>query len=311
MQCNKCGKEFGEGVICQHCGVDRVTGLAGYHGYETPSGNGSILPSSSENVNGTTTPSEPLYVGNVVEEKTMFCYACNGVIPADSVFCPVCGQKLYVVCPTCGSKYSSKYAICNKCGTNRVQFEQQRLERERIAKEERLRKEKERKIREEKKREEERRIADEKLRIYREEKEEKQIIREEQKRKEELERGKEQVKTWQKEEKERREKEQKETERRAYETSEKIRKESSAWNSALFCLWVVFSILLGFYFSYLIVVKQSVSSWIGGIVVASLFWITEGIGDYYKKQDFKENIQKYIKDHPNDPVNQYLKKEIE
>jgi predicted RNA-binding Zn-ribbon protein involved in translation (DUF1610 family) len=311
MQCNKCGKEFGEGVICQHCGVDRVTGLAGYHGYETPSGNGSTLPSSSESVNGPTIPSAPPYVSNVVEEKTMICYACNEIIPADSVFCPVCGQKLYVVCPSCGSKYSSKYEICNKCGTNRVQFEQQRLERERIAKEERTRKEKERKIREEKKREEERRIAEEKLRIYREEKEEKQKIREEQNRKEKLKRGKEQVKIWQKEEKERREKEQKEIEHRAYETKEKIRKESSAWNSPLFYLWIVFLIPIFLYFFYFDIVKESISRWITIIISVILYSITEGINDYLKGQDYKENIHKYIRDHPNDLVNQYLKKEIE
>ena len=34
------------------------------------------------------------------------------------------------------------------------------------------------------------------------------------------------------------------------------------------------------------------------------------IGDYYKKQDFKENIQKYIRDHPNDLVNKNMKKVI-
>ena len=35
MRCSKCGKEFGEGVNCQCCGVDRVTGLANYSSYGT------------------------------------------------------------------------------------------------------------------------------------------------------------------------------------------------------------------------------------------------------------------------------------
>ena len=34
MRCSKCGKEFGTGTHCQHCGVDRVTGLANYNGFE-------------------------------------------------------------------------------------------------------------------------------------------------------------------------------------------------------------------------------------------------------------------------------------
>ena len=280
MQCNKCGKEFGEGVICQHCGVDRVTGLAGYHGYETPSGNGSILP-SSENANGITTPSRPTYASQVVEEKTMFCYACNEVIPADSDFCPVCGQKLFIVCPNCGSKYSSKFEICNKCGTNRVQFEQQRLERERIAKEERIRKEKEQKIREEKKREEERRIAEEK------------------RQREEEERRK----------KKKEEKKQKEIKDCADIIIREIRKGLS--EHVLFGVTYTIGMGLSVPIIFLLMIYVSPRFIILFFLLLILMFNTGKFYDYLEKQELKEKIQEYIKDHPNDPVNQYLKKEIE
>jgi hypothetical protein len=147
MECSVCHKEFGNGGYCQNCGTDRITGLANYHGFPPADNNGAGIDYYNSG------------------ERTMVCYACGKVIPADSKFCPVCSKELFVTCPKCGHEYSSQYPACNKCGTNRVQFEQQRLERERIAKEERIRKEKEQKIREEKKREEERRIAEEKREI--------------------------------------------------------------------------------------------------------------------------------------------------
>ena len=278
MQCNKCGKEFGEGVICQHCGVDRVTGLAGYHGYETPSGNGSILP-SSENANGITTPSRPTYASQVVEEKTMFCYACNEVIPADSDFCPVCGQKLYVVCPSCGSRYSSKYEICNKCGTNRVQFEQQQLERERIAKEERLRKEKERKIKEEKERKE---------------REQRERERKERERRE----------------KERKEREQRERERREKEQREKeeqYRKEVRELQDSYSLFTVITILIYGVFLfvSYFLFKIMPFPVWI-------IFFISVGLSCLLIAASINDSIvdskmRKWKQEHPNDPRSKYIK----
>lgn len=89
----------------------------------------------------------------------MICYKCGNDIPSDSEYCPFCGIKLFVTCPKCGHTHSSQYPICNKCGTNRVNYiaEQQRL------KEEELRSEKQR-IEERKRIEEkQKRIAAERL----------------------------------------------------------------------------------------------------------------------------------------------------
>lgn len=60
----------------------------------------------------------------------MICYNCSNVIPADSLYCPCCGIKLYVDCPNCGHRYSSQYKICNHCGVDRLRLleEQERLE---------------------------------------------------------------------------------------------------------------------------------------------------------------------------------------
>lgn len=72
----------------------------------------------------------------------MICYKCGNDIPSDSEYCPFCGIKLFVTCPKCGHTHSSQYPICNKCGTNRVNYiaEQQRLkEEERIIEEEQKR----------------------------------------------------------------------------------------------------------------------------------------------------------------------------
>lgn len=67
----------------------------------------------------------------------MFCYKCDQVIPADSVFCPWCQTELFVTCPQCGNKYSSQYPSCNQCGINRENYlaEQKRREVERIRQE--------------------------------------------------------------------------------------------------------------------------------------------------------------------------------
>lgn len=122
MKCSNCGKEFGTGTHCQHCVVDRVTGLANYNGYNN-SGDSSAYNSSN-------------YGGS---PKTTVCYACSEIIPLGSTFCPVCGKKLLVTCPNCGHEYSSQYPVCSKCGTNREEYN----ERKRREEEERQRREKE------------------------------------------------------------------------------------------------------------------------------------------------------------------------
>jgi uncharacterized membrane protein YvbJ len=108
MKCSKCGKEFGEGVNCQYCGVDRVTGLANYSSYGTSDYQGANTAHDDSSYN-----SSP---------KTMVCFACGEIIPSDSEYCPYCRKKLFETCPKCGAKYSSQYRVCNKCGTDRAQY---------------------------------------------------------------------------------------------------------------------------------------------------------------------------------------------
>lgn len=128
MKCSVCGKEFGEGMICQNCGVDRVTGLGNYSGYETPNGNATSR-SSSGSQNGSYRQ-EVVSQPKIVEVKSIVCYNCGEIIPADSKFCPHCSTSLYVTCPKCGHEYSSQYPACGQCGTNRKAFleEKRRLE---------------------------------------------------------------------------------------------------------------------------------------------------------------------------------------
>ena len=128
MKCSKCGREFGEGVNCQNCGIDRVTGLGNYSGYNRPAGSSDSRYGSS-NSGG--------YALN-----TTVCYACSEIVPANSVYCPVCGHQLLVECPNCGATYSSQYKICSKCGTNRDVYYKQK-EAEIREEEERKRKQRE------------------------------------------------------------------------------------------------------------------------------------------------------------------------
>ncbi len=122
MKCSSCGKEFGAGTHCQHCGVDRVTGLANYSSYDTSDYHGANTSHYNSSYN-----SSP---------KTMVCYACSEIIPLGSTFCPVCGKKLLVTCPNCGHEYSSQYSICNRCGTNREQYlKEQKINQKRHHKE--------------------------------------------------------------------------------------------------------------------------------------------------------------------------------
>jgi len=118
MKCSVCGKEFGEGINCQCCGVDRVTGLANYSSYGT------------SNYQGTNTSHYDSSYDS--SPKTMVCFACGEIIPSDSEYCPYCRKKLYVKCPKCGNTYSSQFPACNKCGTNRNQYLKAEKEREQI-----------------------------------------------------------------------------------------------------------------------------------------------------------------------------------
>ena len=137
MKCSICGNEFGDGINCQNCGVDRVTGLGNYKGFEGPNIDFENESSSFSKFGST---------------KTMVCYKCNEIIPAESLFCPICGIMLWVKCPNCGHEYSSQYSICNKCGTNRNQYLKEEEEKERIKKE---KEEEEKRIEQEKIKEEE------------------------------------------------------------------------------------------------------------------------------------------------------------
>ena len=124
MKCAVCGKEFGNGANCQNCGVDRVTGLANYSGYDNH---------ARSNYNRSS---------NEVEfgfNKTTACYSCGEIIPSDAEYCPYCRKKLYENCPNCGKQYSSQYDNCPKCGTNRIQY----YKKLKVEEEERRSKEKE------------------------------------------------------------------------------------------------------------------------------------------------------------------------
>ncbi len=133
MECSVCHKEFGNGEYCQHCGIDKFTGLANPHGYEIPSRKETVPSIPEEIVDEPSMSPEPLYVSNVVVEKTMICWACGEVIPADSKYCPLCSTELFVKCPKCGHEYSSQYPSCNQCGTNREEYykEERRKQEER------------------------------------------------------------------------------------------------------------------------------------------------------------------------------------
>ena len=122
MKCANCGKEFGNGVNCQNCGIDRVAGLANYSGFDSHAGSNNYDSSS---------------YGGQTSQKTTVCYACNEIIPIGATYCPVCGRQLWVECPNCGSTYSTQYKICSKCGTNReVYYKQKEAEEQRAIREE-------------------------------------------------------------------------------------------------------------------------------------------------------------------------------
>lgn len=99
-----------------------------------------------------------------VIEMSMFCYQCHSSIPKESVFCPKCGQKLYIKCPKCGKKYSSQWSYCSSCGVNKDEYLKIRQERKRIERE----KEQQERLRQERKRIENEEKEQERLRLERE-----------------------------------------------------------------------------------------------------------------------------------------------
>jgi predicted nucleic acid-binding Zn-ribbon protein len=143
MRCAVCGKEFGTGNNCQHCGSDKFTGLGNYCGYNAPVGNGNT-PIQAEGIDNQSTN----YLLQTENVGVIACYACGEIIPADSKFCPYCSKELFVTCPQCGHKYSSQFPACNQCGTNREKY----YEQEKLKKEEERRAELERQKREEEER---------------------------------------------------------------------------------------------------------------------------------------------------------------
>ena len=92
MKCSVCGKEFGEGMTCQNCGVDRVTGLGNYSGYETPNGNATSR-SSSGSQNGSYRQ-EVVSQPKIVEVKSIVCYNCGEIIPR---YCSTVSYKTHYI----------------------------------------------------------------------------------------------------------------------------------------------------------------------------------------------------------------------
>lgn len=118
MKCNRCGREFGDGLRCQHCGIDRVEGIGSFSG---------LFPASG---NATTESRSPHKSINVAKNENKLCFHCGEVIPIDSNYCPHCGASQVVICPNCGTKYPAQYKFCNKCGVNRESFLQKKREKE-------------------------------------------------------------------------------------------------------------------------------------------------------------------------------------
>ena len=115
MKCSVCSKEFGTGTHCQHCGVDRVTGLANYSGFDN----------HSRSTNHHYTDNAGQSSNNITA-----CYSCGEIIPSDAEYCPYCRKKLYEECPKCGKTYSSQFDNCPKCGTNRYEYHKEMQDRE-------------------------------------------------------------------------------------------------------------------------------------------------------------------------------------
>lgn len=132
MICQRCGNDFGSGLNCQHCGIDRVEGLGSFNGFHPGTKDGDNLAP------GRITPGGM----SVLKADSMVCFRCNEIIPGEAEFCPFCGMPQYVTCPRCGLRYLAQYPNCYKCGTNREDYLRQK-ENEEKEREERRRKEEE------------------------------------------------------------------------------------------------------------------------------------------------------------------------
>lgn len=118
MKCSSCGQEFGKGEYCTHCGVDRVTGLGHYCGYQTPT---SSVPLTDTHISSATDSAR-----NEEGDQQSLCWHCGEIIPKGAKYCPFCATLLIVRCPNCGFEYSSRYPVCSNCGTNRDEYEERR-----------------------------------------------------------------------------------------------------------------------------------------------------------------------------------------
>lgn len=119
MICSICGREFGPGTNCQHCGADRVSAGASYNGYSAP---------SSSSSSGLFIPNDP--APSHSSSANSVCPFCGEVIPADAKYCPVCARPLFAACPKCGNIYPSRYKICPSCGTDREKYSREKAEEE-------------------------------------------------------------------------------------------------------------------------------------------------------------------------------------
>lgn len=118
MKCSSCNHEFGNGDYCAHCGVDRVTGLGHYSGYNAPT---SSVPTADTRTQSTTD-----FASNDGGDQQSICWHCGEIIPKGAKYCPFCATLLIVRCPNCGLEYSSRYPVCSNCGTNREEYEERK-----------------------------------------------------------------------------------------------------------------------------------------------------------------------------------------
>ena len=125
MKCSNCNNEFGEGNICQHCGVDRIIGLG-------------IVSSADRNIKD---DGNDIFDGSSPYGSNTICHYCGQIIPVNAKYCPFCSKPLKQCCLKCGASFASWYPCCPECGTNQEE-EKNRRDNEAKEKEERERKEK-------------------------------------------------------------------------------------------------------------------------------------------------------------------------
>lgn len=135
--CSKCGHEISAGSeFCTYCGTrvihnnDPVASGARYEHIQVEDQDidGKAIWEGNTPLSSSLSPKN---LGRQAPYQ-MTCYKCGSLIPADSIYCPVCQVQLFVDCPKCGNRYSAQYPSCNKCGTNREAF----LKRQKEQKEE-------------------------------------------------------------------------------------------------------------------------------------------------------------------------------